>query len=162
MVPVDNGVVELPVRVSPPPESVFPLIESVVESADVGLTSDVISFEKFNEMKNDSAYSSVPNNRECIDPSEDLPIEIKHLIEKSPACEIIEDTLSIILGNETNPQIIQIGSTLNKEESEKLIILLKEFKDVFAWSYEDMPGIDPNIAYHSSLILNLSSRNLGV
>ena len=76
MVPVDNGVVELPVRVSPPPESVSPFIESVAESADVGLTSDVISFGKFNEIKNNSAYSSVSNNHECTDPFEDLPIEI--------------------------------------------------------------------------------------
>jgi len=26
--------------------------------------------------------------------------------------------------------------------------LLQEFKDVFAWSYQDMPGLDPNIVQH--------------
>ena len=26
--------------------------------------------------------------------------------------------------------------------------MLQEFKDVFAWSYQDMPGLDPNIVQH--------------
>ena len=29
-----------------------------------------------------------------------------------------------------------------------MVAVLKQFKDVFAWSYEDMPGIDPKIAEH--------------
>ena len=55
----------------------------------------------------------------------DLPIEPKHLIEKPPICEIIEETLSINLNDESGPKIVEIGSTLNKEEGEKFIILLK-------------------------------------
>ena len=31
--------------------------------------------------------------------------------------------------------------------------LLKEFPEVFAWSYEDMPGIDPDIVQHRILTL---------
>ena len=30
----------------------------------------------------------------------------------------------------------------------KLIELLKEYKDVFAWSYQDMPGLDTDIVVH--------------
>ena len=26
--------------------------------------------------------------------------------------------------------------------------LFKEFRDVFAWTYEEMPGIDPSIVVH--------------
>jgi len=26
--------------------------------------------------------------------------------------------------------------------------LLREFKDIFAWSYQDMPGLDPEIVQH--------------
>ena len=33
------------------------------------------------------------NDHEYIDPFEDLPIELKHLIEKPPAYEIIKETL---------------------------------------------------------------------
>ncbi|KAL5548398.1 hypothetical protein UlMin_003629 [Ulmus minor] len=31
---------------------------------------------------------------------------------------------------------------------EDLIIFLREHRDVFAWSHEDMPGIDPNVIVH--------------
>ena len=44
--------------------------------------------------------------------------------------------------------MVQIGSTLSVQEREQLVDLLKEFRDVFAWSYKDMPGIDPEIVEH--------------
>ena len=44
--------------------------------------------------------------------------------------------------------MVQIGSTLSSEECKRLVALLKYFKDVFAWSYEDTPGIDPEIVQH--------------
>ena len=52
------------------------------------------------------------------------------------------------LGNDENPCLIKICSTLNKKEKKNLKELLTEFQEVFAWSYEDMPGIDPKIAQH--------------
>ena len=50
------------------------------------------------------------------------------------------------LGNDENPRLIRIGSTLNEKERKYLKELLTEFQEVFAWSYEDMLGIDPKIA----------------
>ena len=94
---------------------------------------------------------------ESTDLFEDLPTEFKHLIEKSPTYEVIEETLSVNLNDENNPKIVQIGTTLNKEESEKMIDLLKEFQDVFAWSYADMPGIDPTIVQHHIPLLPSSN-----
>ena len=44
--------------------------------------------------------------------------------------------------------MIQVGNTLTTFEKEALVSLLTEFKEVFAWSYEDMPGIDTNIVQH--------------
>lgn len=29
-----------------------------------------------------------------------------------------------------------------------MVALLKEYKDVFAWTYEDMPGLDPELVEH--------------
>ena len=53
---------------------------------------------------------------------------------------------NINLGNDENPRLIKIGSTLNEKERKDLKKLLTEFQELFAWSYEDMPGIDPEIA----------------
>lgn len=41
-----------------------------------------------------------------------------------------------------------IGTELPVDERKALINLLRENKDVFAWSLKDMPGIDPSIACH--------------
>ena len=61
--------------------------------------------------------------------------------------EPMEPNLETInLGNNENPHLIKIGSTLNERERKDLQELLMEFQEVLAWSYEDMPGIDPEIA----------------
>ena len=61
----------------------------------------------------------------------------------------MEPTLETInLSNDENPHLIKIGSTLNEKEKKDLQKLLMEFQEVFAWSYEDMPGIDPEIDQH--------------
>ena len=52
------------------------------------------------------------------------------------------------MGNDENPCLIKIGSTLNEKEKKDLQELLMEFQEVFACSYEDMLGIDPEIAQH--------------
>ena len=41
-----------------------------------------------------------------------------------------------------------MGNTLTTSEKDALAALLTKFKEVFAWSYEDMPGIDTNIVQH--------------
>ena len=61
----------------------------------------------------------------------------------------MEPTLETInLGNNENPCLMKNGSTLNEKERKDLQELLMEFQEVFAWSCEDMPGIDPEIAQH--------------
>ena len=48
---------------------------------------------------------------------------------------------TIKLGNNENPRLNKIGSTLNEIERKDLQELLMEFQEVVAWSYEDMPKI---------------------
>ena len=51
----------------------------------------------------------------------------------------------------TDPQklrTISISSKLSEEEKAELILLLKEFRDVFAWDYSEMPGLDPRLVVH--------------
>ena len=44
--------------------------------------------------------------------------------------------------------MIQVGNTLTTSEKDALVTLLTEFKEVFAWSYEDMLRIDTDIVQH--------------
>ena len=43
---------------------------------------------------------------------------------------------------------IHVGVTCSPEEIQVYTNLFREFKDVFMWSYEEMPGIDPSIVMH--------------
>ena len=52
------------------------------------------------------------------------------------------------MGTNDEPKMVQMGNTLTSFERDALVALLKEFKEVFAWSYEDMPGIDIDIVQH--------------
>ena len=70
----------------------------------------------------------------------------KKLEQKIEPMEPTFETLN--LGNDENPSLIKIGSTLNEKEKKDLKELLIEFQKVFAWSYKDMPGIDLEIAQH--------------
>ena len=44
--------------------------------------------------------------------------------------------------------MIKFSKSLPPQEKEKYIELLKEYQDVFAWSYEDLKAYDTNIIQH--------------
>ena len=46
------------------------------------------------------------------------------------------------------PKPISISEGLSLTRREELIALIREYIDVFAWNYEDMPGLDPQVAMH--------------
>ena len=54
----------------------------------------------------------------------------------------------INLGDEANPKPIFISESLSPSKKEDLIQFIREYIDVFAWNYEKMPGLDPQIAIH--------------
>ena len=43
---------------------------------------------------------------------------------------------------------IMIGVNFPNDMKDDLIALLKEFKEIFAWSYQDMLGLDTEIVLH--------------
>jgi len=45
------------------------------------------------------------------------------------------------VGNEEIKRELRIGTLITPEEREELIALLRDYVDVFAWSYMDMPGL---------------------
>ena len=47
------------------------------------------------------------------------------------------------------PRPISISASLTEKEKSELILLLKEFKDVFAWNYSEMLGLDLRLVVHT-------------
>ena len=51
--------------------------------------------------------------------------------------------------NSQEPKPLLISSKLSEKEKSELILLLKEFKDVFAWDYNEMPELDLGLVVHT-------------
>ena len=66
--------------------------------------------------------------------------------QREPPTE--DKVVQINLGDEANPKPIFISDGLSPSEKKDLISLVREYIDVFAWNYEDMPGLDPRVAMH--------------
>jgi len=78
------------------------------------------------------------------------PPELLRLVEQE-ARELKphqEDVEVINLGDKNEKKEVKIGTGMTKEIQGQLCALLREFRDIFAWSYQDMPGLDPNIVQH--------------
>jgi hypothetical protein len=61
----------------------------------------------------------------------------------------IDETIPINISR--TPGIVEnvfVGADCSPEEIQIYTDLFKEFRDVFSWSYEEMPGIDPKIVEH--------------
>ena len=56
--------------------------------------------------------------------------------------------MQIDLGDGIIPKPIFVGEGLSPDERDDLIKLIREYINVFAWNYEDMPGLDPQVATH--------------
>ena len=46
------------------------------------------------------------------------------------------------------PRLVNVAKELPDEEKKAMVALLTDFRDVFAWSYEDMRGLDPQLYQH--------------
>ena len=113
-----------------------------------------------NEHENDSTngqgfdfervvYVGKLENEEDME-KDDLPPNLLRLVEQDerqilPHQEITE---VVNLGIEKKRKEVKIGTTLSSAIRKELIGILQDYSDVFAWSYEDMPGLDTDIVVH--------------
>ena len=59
--------------------------------------------------------------------------------------ELVEIDLN---GGKGGEKLVKISKGLSEEERRKLIALLREYKDVFAWSYQEIPGLSSSLVTH--------------
>jgi hypothetical protein len=81
---------------------------------------------------------------------EGIPDEISRLLEHEekvilPHKEPLE---TINLGSDEDKKEVRIGALLDEDVKGGLKELLQEYVDVFAWSYQDMPGLDTDTVEH--------------
>ena len=76
-----------------------------------------------------------------------------HDLTKERVSPTFDDPETIDLGTTDEPRELRIGSTLFSYERDSLLQLFRSYLDVFAWSYEDMLGLDPSIVQHHLLLV---------
>ena len=78
----------------------------------------------------------------------DEQVQTLNIEEKRVVAEPTEVLANISL-DESNPKrCTRVGVDLEGKIKEDLVQFLKKNIDVFAWSHEDMPGIDPSVITH--------------
>jgi ribonuclease HI len=80
-----------------------------------------------------------------------LPNDILEALERQDegSKPSIEELETVNLANEgEEPREVKIGTRCTAEQKEALIALLREFHEIFAWSYQDMSGLDTDIVVH--------------
>ena len=60
----------------------------------------------------------------------------------------IDELKQVNLGTEQEPRPTFISACLTLEEEKSYLDVLEEYRDVFAWNYKEMPGLDPKVAVH--------------
>jgi hypothetical protein len=81
---------------------------------------------------------------------DETPTKIKTYELQMVGCMLIEDQqlMKFNLGTDAKPQLVKINAQLEINKVLELEQLLKEFKDVFAWTYRDLKGIPLELAQH--------------
>ena len=130
---------------SDPSKFIMPIMGPINNRTWVGFSKNMgkkfcnassnVLFNIFNKMNSDLAFFDVSHNIEILQLSDSNEFENeinKQLEKKIEPMEPILETIN--LGNDENPSLIKIGSTLNEKERKDLQELLMEFQEVFAWS----------------------------
>nr|GMD83530.1 uncharacterized protein LOC109150426 [Ipomoea batatas] len=75
--------------------------------------------------------------------AEEAPHELEEGVRAA-----IDELKEVDLGTPENPRPIFISTLLFNEDEKIYVELLKEYIDVFAWTYKEMPGLDPKVVVH--------------
>ncbi|XP_027343131.1 uncharacterized protein LOC113855699 [Abrus precatorius] len=84
---------------------------------------------------------------DCI--YDDAPISFEEdSARKGPKMEAQDPLEEVNLGDEKEPRLTFISKLVEEEVKDQLIKLLREFKDCFAWDYDQMPGLSRELIEH--------------
>ncbi|CAL1412854.1 unnamed protein product [Linum trigynum] len=87
--------------------------------------------------------------KECYQATvEHLEIDLIDSRGDVPHPEAVEGDIAVALDEGRPERTVRISSHLAVEEAHKLLTLLREFEDLFAWGPEDMPGVPRHVSEH--------------
>ena len=78
----------------------------------------------------------------------DKHIQMMSIDERRLTTEPTEALEDIPLDKSNPEKFTRIGTSMEMKMKQDLVHFLKKSMDVFAWSHEDMPSIDPSLITH--------------
>ena len=87
---------------------------------------------------------------------EDL-YDLKSRFKRSANTKLYSSTLnyeSVNLGTDEKPQNVNLGQGLAPEEKSAYIRLLRQYKNVFAWNYDELKTYNTSIIQHTIPMIN--------
>ena len=78
----------------------------------------------------------------------DEQVQTMNIEEKRIVAKPTEALENIPLDENNLERCTRVGADLEEKNKKDLVQFLKKNTDVFAWSHEDMPGIDPSVITH--------------
>ena len=78
----------------------------------------------------------------------DEQVQMINIEEKRMVVEPIEVLEDIYLDEKNPERCTRVGADLEEKIKKDLVCFLRKSIDIFAWSHEDMPGIDPSVITH--------------
>ena len=73
----------------------------------------------------------------------------RHDEYKGKRSEPVDEVIEINIGTPVSPKMIKIGNNSSPKERKAIENLIREYKDVFAWTYDDLKTFDPAIIEHT-------------
>uniref|UniRef100_A0A2N9HMG5 Uncharacterized protein n=1 Tax=Fagus sylvatica TaxID=28930 RepID=A0A2N9HMG5_FAGSY len=130
---------------APPPNLIT--TATVAEEEDAGPMVEGLSIHT---ITGEEDSTTTPPTRHCQQGEEAKTWTCVPLLQRvSSSNEITRKTSNDPHLNEgEEPREVKIGTRCAAEQKEALIALLREFHEIFAWSYQDMPGLDTDIVVH--------------
>ena len=59
-----------------------------------------------------------------------------------------EEMEIVNLGDGEERKEVKVGTGMSTNVRDELVALLQGYQDIFAWSYQDMPGLNSDIVQH--------------
>jgi hypothetical protein len=66
-----------------------------------------------------------------------------------PIVDQFDEVIEFNIGSKNNPRMIKIGKGTTPAERKSIINLIREYKDVFSWSYDDLKAYKGDIIQHA-------------
>ena len=83
--------------------------------------------------------------------SEDEPDDALQVFEDGGQATV-DELKELNLGTNEDPRPIYVSMHLSLSVKKCYFELLLDYKDVFAWSYKEMPSLDPKVAVHQLMV----------